>query len=143
MSLCANISMPATMLADLKTYVVGIILTLDMAAGCQVQMFQHKVCIRKLQSHFQLLLLILSALCLLERQKLVASECTLTAMQKSKRKVNQMEEIFLKKNLMILGSMPTATISLSIHSLKASSIRKFLKFYGASIGSRLCRQALC
>jgi hypothetical protein len=43
--------MLATMLVDLKTFVVGIILTLDMAAGYQVLMFQHKVCIRKLQSH--------------------------------------------------------------------------------------------
>ena len=51
MSLCVNISMLATMLVDLKTFVVGIILTLDMAAGYQVLMFQHKVCIRKLQSH--------------------------------------------------------------------------------------------
>ena len=142
MSLCASTSMPASILVDLRTCVGGITLTLAMVAGFQVLTYQLKVYIRKSKSHSLQLLLILRELCLLERLKLVASEYSLTAMLKSKRKENQKEATFLKISSKILGSMLIATINLNIHSLRANLILKFLRFYGTNIGSKLYQQAL-
>lgn len=134
MYLCVNTSMLVNTLVDLNMCVAGITLIPAMDAGFQVSMYRLKVYIRKYKNLSSLSLLILSALCLPERWKSVASEYSLIVM--SRRRVNQMVVTFLRISWKISVSMPIATISSSIHSLRVNLTLRFLRPYGTSIGSK-------